>query len=83
MVMETFLPFSQNTLKFLIKSRRRAFLYPARVKSVHRAHYSAGPSARVRKHSRRAHTRFKKGKKIHIFILVNSQFNHLGELQIC
>lgn len=33
MVMETFLPFSQNTLKFLIKSRRRAFQYPARVRS--------------------------------------------------
>lgn len=83
MVMETFLPFSQNTLKFLIKSRRRAFLYPSTCeKSAHRAHYSAGPSARVRKHSRRAHTRFIKGKKIHIFILVNSQLNHLGELQI-
>lgn len=38
MVMETFLPFSQNTLKFLIKSRRRAFLYPARVKSQFTEH---------------------------------------------
>lgn len=33
MVMKTLLPLGQNTLKFLIKSCRQAFLYPARVKS--------------------------------------------------
>lgn len=66
MVMETLLPFSQNALEFLIKSRRQAFLYPACAKS-HGANYSAGPSARVYQHSMREHA-FKGGENLHFYL---------------
>lgn len=82
MVMETFLPFGQTTLKFLTKSRRQAFLYPARVKSQLTEHIILLDLLQVSVNMTAESTRFKKEKKIHIFILVHSQLNHLGELQI-
>lgn len=82
MVMKTLLPLGQNTLKFLIKSRRQAFLYPACVKSQLTGHIALLDLLKDPINIPSESVRTLEKKKIHFFFLVNSQVNHLGELQI-
>lgn len=73
MVMETLLASSQNTLKFFVKSRHQAFLYPGAVRSQLTEHVILQGSINIPGQT----THALKGEDYPHF-LVNSERNHLG-----